>query len=155
MMLPNKVYGSDTSQDHRTFMRSWLAYIGYIMSIVILILHFIFIGMELLYKMDNLIIFVQSIFFFSFVKNLVGRLLAQFYYGWSFAHAAFLPNLFSPMIPDHYVELDAPSSFKLVNVDANYFRNAGFSLVWFFIYLFCFAVVAFTVWAISNLAGKK
>lgn len=94
LVLPNKVYGSQVSTDHRVFMRSWLAYIGYIMSIVIILLHFVFIGNELLYKMDNLIIFAQSIFYFSFVKNLVGRLLAQFYYGWYYMHVGFMPNLF-------------------------------------------------------------
>lgn len=85
-------------------MTTWLAYIGYIMSIVVILLHAVFIGNELLYKVDNLLIFTQTIYFFSYVKNLVGRLLAQFYFGWSFAHARFLPNLFQPIIPDHYVE---------------------------------------------------
>ena len=55
--------------------------------------------------MDNTLIFVQSIFYFSFVKNLVGRLLAQYYYGWSFSHAIFMPNLFNyeGYIPDRYI----------------------------------------------------
>lgn len=74
------------------------------MSIAIILLHGIFIGNQLLYKVDNLLIFVQSIFYFSYAKNLIGRLLAQFYFGWSFAHARFLPNLFKGIIPDHYQE---------------------------------------------------
>lgn len=146
--FPSKVYGSVEESDHRAFMRAWLAFIGYIMSVVIILLHAVFIGNGLLYKVDNLLIFAQSIFYFSFVKNLVGRLLSQFYYGWSFSHAGFLPNLFEPLIPDHYVELAAPVSFKIVNVDGNYFRNAGFSLAWLLIYLAAFLVVAFLVWGL-------
>jgi hypothetical protein len=81
-------------------MKTWLAYIGYIMSIVIIAMHCIYVGNELLYKMDNLLILVQTIYFFSFVKVLVGRLLAQFYYGWIFSHIGFFPNFFS--IPDQH-----------------------------------------------------
>lgn len=103
-MFPNKVYGTTYMADHTVFMTTWLAYIGYIMSIVILLLHIVFIGNELLYKVDNLLIFTQSIFYFSFVQNLVGRLLAQFYFGWSFSLARFLPNLFDSIVEDHYVE---------------------------------------------------
>lgn len=103
VVFPSKLYGAVYLADHTVFMTTWLAYIGYIMSIVIIILHAVFIGNELLYKVDNLLIFIQTIFYFSYVKNLVGRLLAQFYFGWSFSHARFLPNLFSPTIPDHYV----------------------------------------------------
>lgn len=75
------------------------------MSIVVVILHVVYIGNELLYKVDNTLIFVQTIFYFSFVKNLVGRLLGQFYYGWSFSHLMFMPNLFDyeQYIPDGYI----------------------------------------------------
>ena len=135
LIFPNKVYGTTASNDHHHFIKYWLAYIGYIMSIVILLLHFVFVGNELLYKVDNLLIFVQTIFYFSFARNLVGRLVSQFYYGWFFAHAGFLPNIFQDTVPDYYVELAAPESFKIVNVDGNYFRNAGFSLGWLLIYL--------------------
>lgn len=148
--FPNPIYGSVYLSDHTVFMTTWLAYIGYIMSIVVIVLHVVFIGNELLYKADNLLIFIQTIFFFEFVQNLVGRLLAQFYFGWSFAHARFLPNLFNSIIPDHYVETQAPVSYKLFNIDGNYFRNAGFSLAWVLIYLACWAVVTFFVWGIIN-----
>lgn len=94
LVLPSKIYGTVYLSDHTEFMKTWLAYIGYVMAIVIILLHAVFIGNELLYKVDNLVIFVQTIFYFSFVQNLVGRLLAQYYFGWSFAHARFLPNLF-------------------------------------------------------------
>lgn len=148
IVFPSKVYGTVYQADHTVFMTTWLAYIGYIMSIVVILLHAVFIGNELLYKVDNLLIFVQTIFYFSYVKNLVGRLLAQFYFGWSFAHARFLPNLFRAIIPDHYVEREAPVSYKLVNIDGNYFRNAGFSLVWLLIFIAAWGLIAFVIWAL-------
>ena len=130
-------------------MKTWLAYIGYIMSITIILLHAVYIGNELLYKVDNLLIFVQSIYYFSFAKNLVGHLLAQFYYGWFYAHAGFLPNIFSAEIPPHYVELSAPISFKLVNTDGNYFRNAGFSLGWLLIFVACWCLLTALAWGVG------
>lgn len=75
-------------------MKTWLAYIGYIMGIVLICLHAVFIGNDLLYKVDNTLILAQSIYFFSFVQLLVGKLLAQFYYGWLFAQFGFFPNFF-------------------------------------------------------------
>ena len=155
LVFPNKVYGTLAGSDHPKFIKYWLAYIGYIMSIVILLLHFVFIGNELLYKVDNLLIFVQSVFYFSFAKNLVGRLVAQFYYGWFFSHAGFLPNLFSSVIPDYYAELAAPESYKLVNIDGNYFRNAGFSLAWVLIYLACCLVAVVFIWVLFKACKKK
>jgi hypothetical protein len=153
--IPNPSYGTVYLLDHTVFMRTWLAYIGYIMAIAVILLHGIFIGNELLYKVDNLLIFTQTVFFFSFVKNLVGKLLAQFYFGWSFAHARFLPNLFDGIIPDNYVESNAPISYKLFNIDGNYFRNAGFSLAWLLIYIGCWAVVTFVVWGLMyKICGK-
>lgn len=138
-------------------MQTWLAYIGYILSIVIIILHVVFIGNELLYKVDNTLIFVQTIFYFSFVKNLVGRLLAQFYFGWSFSHARFLPNLFQyeRYIPDGYIEDNAPVSYKLVNIDGNFIRNGGFSFTWMLLFMTFVAIICFVLWTISNLAHKK
>lgn len=65
------------------------------MGPVIVILHCIYIGNGILYKMDNLIIFGQTIYYFSFVKLLTGKLLAQFYYGWIFTHIGFFPNFFT------------------------------------------------------------
>lgn len=44
IMFPNKVYGTVYLSDHTAYMTTWLAYIGYIMSIVIMLLHAIFIG---------------------------------------------------------------------------------------------------------------
>jgi hypothetical protein len=98
---------------------------------------------------------VQTIFFFAFVKNLAGRLLAQYYFGWSFAHARFLPNLFDPIIPDSYVETAAPIPYKIFNIDGNYFRNAGFSLAWLLIYILCWGIVTLFVWLILNKLCQK
>jgi hypothetical protein len=81
-------------------MKTWLAIIGEIMSVVIIAMHCVFVGNQLLYKMDNLIILAETIYFFSFVKVLVGDLLAQFYYGWIFSHIGFFPNFFST--PSYY-----------------------------------------------------
>ena len=75
-------------------MKLWLAYIGYVVSIVVIVLHALFIGNDLIYKVDNLLIFIQSLYYFSFVKLLVGKLLAQYYYGWIYAHGGFFPNYF-------------------------------------------------------------
>jgi hypothetical protein len=97
---PNLVYGSTAQNTHPEFMKTWLAIIGQIMGVVIVAMHCIYVGNELLYKMDNLIILAQTIYYFSFVKLLVGRLLAQFYYGWIFAHLGFFPNFFTT--PNQY-----------------------------------------------------
>ena len=73
--LSNSVYGVSVAQSHNTFMKTWLAYIGYIMSIVLVCLHAIFIGNDLLYKVDNTLILAQALYFISFVQLLVGQLL--------------------------------------------------------------------------------
>jgi hypothetical protein len=75
-------------------MKTWLSFIGEVMSIVIIVLHVVFIGNDLLYKVDNTLILAQTIYYFSFVQLLVGNVLAQFYYGWIFAHFGFFPNFF-------------------------------------------------------------
>ncbi len=84
-------------------MKTWLAFIGYIMSLTIIILHFIYVGIEYQYKTDNLLILAQTIFYFLYVRLLVGRLLSQFYYGWYYLHAGFLANLFQNQILPYYI----------------------------------------------------
>ena len=128
VVLSNTIYGSNIEQSHPDFMKTWLAYIGYIMGITLILLHAVFIGNDLLYKMDNALILTQTIYYFSFVKLLVGKLLAQFYYGWIFAHFGFFPNIFQDHIASNYVENQAPNSYKLATMDANVIRNAGFSI---------------------------
>lgn len=75
-------------------MKTWLAFIGYFMSLAIILMHAVFIGLDYCYQVDNLLIFAQGIYYFLFVKLLIGKLLSQFYYGWIFAHAGFLTNFF-------------------------------------------------------------
>lgn len=101
--LSNTVYGVSDTQGHSKFMKTWLAYIGYIMGPVLICLHAVFIGNDLLYKVDNTLILAQAIYFFSFVQLLVGKLLSQFYYGWLFSMFGFFPNFFDNLIPSNYV----------------------------------------------------
>lgn len=77
-------------------MKKWLAGIGYVLSILVIIVHCIYIANSILYKMDNIIIFIQSIYFFLFNRILISNPLAQFYYGFSWAHLNFFPNYFEP-----------------------------------------------------------
>ncbi len=123
------------------------------MGVVIIVMHCVYVGNELLYKMDNLIILVQSIYFFSFVKILVGKLLAQFYYGWIFAHAGFFPNFFT--IPNGYREDGAPISYKLATLDANFIRNAGFTVSISLVYFVGLALVAALAYLLSKFAHKS
>jgi hypothetical protein len=44
LTFPNPSYGSIYLLEHTVFMTTWLAYIGYIMAIVVILLHAIFIG---------------------------------------------------------------------------------------------------------------
>lgn len=83
-------------------MKTWLAIIGEIMSWVLILLHVVFIGNDLMYKVDNVLILVQTIYFFSFVQLLIGSVLAQFYYGWIYAHGGFFVNFFADRIPSGY-----------------------------------------------------
>lgn len=154
LALSNTVYGVSSSQGHTTFMKTWLAYIGYIMGLVLICLHVVFIGNDLLYKVDNTLILAQSIYFFSFVQLLVGKLLSQFYYGWLFASFGFFPNFFSGTIPSNYVELDAPNSFKLATMDANMVRNAGWAFSLLLIFIGVYAIITFSCWVLGALCNK-
>ncbi len=102
--------------------------------------------------MDNLIILVQSIYYFSFVKILVGKLLAQFYYGWIFSHAGFFPNFFT--VPNGYREDGGPISYKLATLDANFVRNAGFSVSISLVYFAALALISSIVYLIYKYAQK-
>jgi hypothetical protein len=148
----NTLYGASVSETFPQFRKQWLAIIGEIMSWVIIILQVVFIGNDLLYKADNVIILVQTIYFFSFVQLLVGQLLSQFYYGWIYAHGGFFPNFFS--VPPEYMELEAPNSYKLATLDANVVRNAGFSMSLLLVFIGCYAVVTLAVWLIYTVFNK-
>jgi hypothetical protein len=107
----------------------------------------------LLYKMDNLIILCQTIYYFSFVKILVGKLLAQFYYGWVFSHLGFFKNFFTT--PDSYRENAAPISYKLATTDANFIRNAGYSLSFLIIFMGVLGILSLIVYLIAKVFHKK
>lgn len=154
LAFPNTVYGVSATQSHPEFMKTWLAYIGYIMGLTLILLHVVYIGNDLLYKVDNVLILAQTIYFFSFVQLLVGKLLAQFYYGWIFAHFGFFPNFFSSTIPPRYVELAAPNSYKLATLDANVVRNAGFAFSLLIIFIGAYAFITVFCWVAANLMRK-
>jgi hypothetical protein len=69
---------------------------------------------------------------------MIGVTSGQFYYGFVFAHFGFFPNYFSALIPPNYMEgftddlnpygSNVPNSYRLLTGDANFIRNAGFSL---------------------------
>ena len=89
------------------------------------LVHAAYIGNGLIYKMDNLIIFVQTIYFFGFVNNFSGSHLSQFYYGWGWSHGTYMYNFFQFAIPGGYYEDSAPIPYKLTVLDTNFIRNAG------------------------------
>lgn len=92
----NSVYGINYDTSFRSYIKKWLAGIGYVLSIFLILLHCIYIANGILYKMDNIIIFAQSLFFFLFNQILIANPVAQYYYGWSWTHLNFFPNYFSP-----------------------------------------------------------
>lgn len=124
------------------------------MSWVLIVLHVVFIGNDLMYKVDNILILAQTFYYFSFVQLLVGKLLAQFYYGWIYSHGGFFPNFFNKYVPANYAELDAPNSFKLAVVDSNVIRNAGFSFSLLLIFIGSFIIIALFVYLISKICRK-
>lgn len=154
LALSNTVYGVSSTQDHTIFMKTWLAYIGYIMGLVLICLQVVFIGNDLLYKTDNTLILAQSIYFFSFVQLLVGKLLSQFYYGWLFAHFGFFPNFFANTIPSNYIELAAPNSYKLATLDANIVRNAGWAFSLLLVFIGAYGIITFFCWMLSSICNK-
>ena len=126
-------------------MNRWLAYIGYIFSWIIIILHAIYIGNGLLYKVDNLLILAQTYYFFQFINLLTGNYLSQFFYGWRWSHGGFFPNFFSSAIPEGYFAESAPEPYKLISLDANLVRNAGFSFSLFAVFLVSWFLISLAV----------
>lgn len=135
-------------------MTHWLAYFGYIFSWLIAILHALYIGNGLLYKVDNLLVLAQTYYFFQFVNILAGNTLSQFYYGWRWMHGGFFRNFWADTIPGGYYELYAPESYKLTNLDANFIRNAGFSLSLLVVFLIAWAIVSLII-LIIRCCNKK
>ena len=97
----NSIYGININTSYSTYIKHSLAYIGYILSLLVLMTHCIYIGNGYTYKMDNLIIFAQTIFYFLFTDIFISNPVSQYYYGWSWMHVNFYPNYFwSLLSPD-------------------------------------------------------
>lgn len=125
------------------------------MGPVLICLHAVYIGNDLLYKVDNSLILAQLIYFFSFVRLLAGKLLSQFYYGWVFAHFGFFPNFFAKNIPSSYIELAAPNSYKLNDGDANIVRNAGWAFSLLIVFIGAYCLITIGCWILSKLFKKN
>ena len=136
-------------------MNRWLAYLGYFFSIFIIILHAIYIGNNLIYKVDNLLILAQTYYFFQFIHILAGNYLSQFYYGWRWSHGGFFPNFFSGQIPTGYFEEGAPEAYKLISFDSNLVRNAGFSFSLFAVFLAAWLLLTFLVVIVYKCCSRK
>jgi hypothetical protein len=101
--LAASVYGVSSSLDHIHNERTWLAIIAYVLALVLICLHAVYVGNELIYKVDNWLIFAQSLYYFSFVHLPINASIGQFYYGFYFAHFGFFPNYFAAAIPPNYM----------------------------------------------------
>ena len=127
---------------------------------ILIIIHAVYIGNNLIYKVDNILIFAQTIFFFSFVHLLVGVPIAQFYNGFLWSHWGFFPNYFKGTIPPCYVEGFAetnnhiPNPYKLLTVDANFIRNGGFTFSLLLTFLGVFGIIALVLILLKEV-GKK
>ena len=122
------------------------AWIGIFMSLAILLTHCIFIGNSYGYKMDNLIIFAQTIFYFIFMRVLISNPVCQFYYGWSWMHVDFYPNYFESAITG---TATTAAPYALYNLDANFIRNAGSSISFILTFLFVWAIVSLICYLID------
>ncbi len=136
-------------------MTRWLAYFGYVFCWIIFILHFIYIGNNLIYKVDNLLVLAQTYYFFQFVNLFTGNYLSQFYYGWKWAHGGFFTNFWGKTIPSGYYEINAPVPYKLISLDANFIRNAGFSLSLFAVFLIAWAIITLCVIIVNKCCSRK
>lgn len=145
----NSIYGVRYDHARNNLIRDDLAFIGYVYSIAMLVMWIVYIGSDVMYKVDNLMIFMQLIYFFLYVRAVIDIGLAQFYYGFRYAHFGFFPNIFKRTIPDHYIEY-APVAYRLVEIDGNVTRGAGFSFAVLIIflggYLLTVAVMAMLKW---------
>jgi hypothetical protein len=101
--LSSSFYGVKLTENRIHNTRSWLAIIAYVLSLLLICLHAIYIGNQLLYKVDNFLIFAQSMFYFSFVHLLINTSIGQFYYGFLWSHFGFYPNYFGGTIPPEYM----------------------------------------------------
>lgn len=148
----NTVYGINYETSFRSFIKKWLASIGYVLSIFLIILQCIYIANGILYKMDNIIIFTQSLFFFLFNQILIANPVAQYYYGWSWMHLNFFPNYFTPDL-----DLSEPTipPYALYNLDGNIIRNAGSTLSFLLTFFLAWGVVSGVFYILDTYYGRK
>jgi hypothetical protein len=126
-------------------------WIGYLFSVLILATHCLFVGNNLMYKMDNLIIFGQAIFCLLFVRTLSSNPVAQFYYGWNWLHLLFYPNYFLSLL--HGTASSAPP-YVLFNLDANFIRNAGSSLSFLLTFFLIWLLASLLCYVLDNKLGR-
>lgn len=136
-------------------MERWLAYFGYIFSWIIILLHAVYIGNGLIYKVDNLLVLAQTFYFFQFVNLFTGNYLSQFYYGWRWSHGGFFTNFWGNTVPAGYHEISAPEPYKLISLDAVFIRNAGFSLSLFAVFLIAWAIICLIVLFLNKSCCRK
>jgi hypothetical protein len=148
----DSVYGLNAATSYSTYIKKSLAIVGYILSLLILLTHCIYIGNGLTYKMDNIIIFCQSIFYFLFTRILISNPVGQYYYGWSWIHLNFYPNYFSSLLS---VSEPSTPAFALYNIDANFIRNAGFSISLMLTFLIIWGVASIICYFADIELGKQ
>lgn len=102
-LLGSGVFGVRADENHIQNVQGWMAILAYIFSLGIIALHCIYIGNYLLYKVDNILILAQSLYFFSFINLMVGNPVSQYYYGFLWSHFGFFPNYFAGAIPPMYL----------------------------------------------------
>jgi hypothetical protein len=136
-------------------MTHWLAYLGYFFSWFIILLHAVYIGNGLIYKVDNVLVLAQTFYYFQFVHLLVGNHLSQFYYGWRWSHGGFFRNFWKYTVPSGYFDFDAPESYKLKTLDANFIRNAGFSLSLLALFLVALAIISLVILLFNKIFAKR
>ena len=164
-MLGSSIYGVSAEANRIQNTHSWLAIIAYVLSLLLIILHSIYVGNELLYKVDNVLIFAQTMYFFSFVHLLINASIGQFYYGFFWSHFGFFPNYFLPTIPPNYMEGNLknqlltlnflPNSYRLLTGDANFIRNAGFSFSLLATFVCAFVVIVVLIWVLNKICRKN
>lgn len=163
-MLGSGVYGVKAQKNHLNYQTSWLAIVAYTLSLMTILLHTVYIGNYLLYKVDNLLIFVQACWYFLFVNLFVGKPLAQYYYGYSWSHFQFFPNYFNGTIPVGYYEgfnpeseyndKYIPNSYRLGSGDVNFIRNAGFSFSLLITFIIAFFLVLLFIFLLKKICRK-
>lgn len=152
MYPANSIYGMSYESSFRSYVKGWLAGVGYVMSLLLLGIQFIYLANNMPYKMDNIIIFSQSLYYFLFNRLLIANPAAQYYYGFTWIHLNFYPNYFQPRL-----DLSEPTlaPYALYNLDANIIRNAGSSLSVLVTFCVGWVVICGLVYVLDKYLGRK